>query len=83
MLQLLLLCIRGYQRVLSPLKPPCCRFSPTCSEYAAEALRTHGVIKGSLLSIWRILRCQPCAKHGHDPVPPAGEWRHREQQLSR
>ena len=54
---------------ISPLKPPCCRFTPTCSAYAIEALRKHGPIKGSLLAIWRILRCNPWGGSGYDPVP--------------
>ena len=61
--------IVGYRRFLSPLKPPTCRFHPTCSQYGIEALRTHGFWKGSMLLIWRILRCQPFAKGGWDPVP--------------
>ena len=66
--------IRFYRRFLSPLKPPMCRFTPTCSEYAAGAIMTHGVLKGSLLATWRILRCNPFAKCGCDPVPPPGAW---------
>lgn len=62
-----------YRAVLSPLKrTPTCRFMPTCSEYATEALRTRGVVIGSALTAWRILRCQPFSKGGFDPVPPAG-----------
>ena len=55
---------------MSPLKGLCtCIYTPTCSQYAIEALEKHGVIKGSLLTIWRILRCNPFAKGGYDPVP--------------
>lgn len=61
--------VRFYQICLSPLKPPCCRFTPTCSQYAIEALRKHGPIKGLLLAIWRILRCNPWGGSGYDPVP--------------
>ena len=61
--------IRFYRRFLSPLKPPMCRFSPTCSEYAIVALETHGLVRGSLLAVWRILRCNPLCEGGHDPVP--------------
>ncbi|MGN0299255.1 MAG: membrane protein insertion efficiency factor YidD [Lachnospiraceae bacterium] len=62
--------IRWYQIYLSPLKwSTHCRFIPTCSQYAIEALQKHGVIKGSLLTIWRILRCNPFSKGGFDPVP--------------
>lgn len=61
--------IRLYQRGISPHKTPCCRFSPTCSHYAIEALQKHGVFFGSALAIWRILRCNPFCKGGYDPVP--------------
>ncbi len=62
--------IRFYQRFLSPLKPPTCRFTPSCSSYAIEAVQTHGLLRGFALATWRILRCQPFCKGGHDPVPP-------------
>ena len=68
--RLLTLPIRAYRRFLSPLKPPTCRFSPTCSQYAIEALETHGPLRGSALAIWRIARCHPFARGGYDPVPP-------------
>lgn len=61
--------IRFYQRYISPLTPPACRFTPTCSQYAIEALRKHGPIKGLALAIWRILRCNPWGGSGYDPVP--------------
>jgi len=64
-----------YRRFLSPLKPPTCRFHPTCSAYGYEAILTHGIVKGTLLALWRILRCQPFAEGGNDPVPPRGSWR--------
>ena len=76
MKQLLLLLIRFYRRVLSPLKPACCRFYPTCSEYALEAIAEYGAIRGGLLSVWRILRCNPFCKGGYDPVPPNPRRRH-------
>ncbi|KXB54026.1 membrane protein insertion efficiency factor YidD [Lachnoanaerobaculum saburreum] len=61
--------IRFYQIFLSPLKVRThCIYTPTCSQYAIEALKKHGIIKGTLLSIWRILRCNPLAKGGYDPV---------------
>lgn len=63
--------LRFYRRFLSPLKPPMCRFSPTCSQYAIEAIEAHGILRGSGLALWRIARCQPFCKGGHDPVPPA------------
>ncbi|MBO5725956.1 MAG: membrane protein insertion efficiency factor YidD [Clostridia bacterium] len=61
--------IRFYQKHISPAKPSCCRFHPTCSNYAIEALQVHGAFKGSLLAVWRILRCNPLCKGGYDPVP--------------
>ncbi|WP_208220725.1 MULTISPECIES: membrane protein insertion efficiency factor YidD [Rummeliibacillus] len=64
--------IRFYQKVISPLKPPSCRFYPTCSNYGIEAIEKHGVLKGGYLTIKRILRCQPFCKGGYDPVPE--EW---------
>jgi hypothetical protein len=67
--------VRLYRRYLSPLKPPMCRFAPTCSQYAIEALETHGLFKGSALALWRIARCQPFCEGGHDPVPPRRERR--------
>ncbi len=66
---LLLLAIRAYQRFVSPLLPVACRFTPTCSQYAAEAVRRHGVVKGARLALVRLLRCHPFAQPGHDPVP--------------
>jgi putative membrane protein insertion efficiency factor len=63
--------LRCYRRFLSPLKPPTCRFQPTCSQYAIEALERHGLARGAALSAWRLLRCQPFARAGADPVPLA------------
>lgn len=65
----LIVLIRFYQICISPLKPPTCRFTPTCSAYALEALRKHGLFKGSWLAIRRILRCHPWGGSGYDPVP--------------
>lgn len=59
-----------YRRCISPLKPPTCRFHPTCSAYAMEALRTHGAWRGSWLVLRRLLRCHPFCEPGFDPVPP-------------
>lgn len=58
-----------YQKLLSPLFPPSCRYTPTCSQYGIEALRKHGLIKGTYLTIKRLMRCRPGGGHGHDPVP--------------
>lgn len=63
------LLIRFYQVCISPLKPPSCRFTPTCSQYALEAFRKHGPIKGLYLTVRRLLRCHPWGGHGYDPVP--------------
>ena len=65
----LLILIRGYQLVISPLLGSNCRFMPTCSEYAMESLRSHGLIKGSYLTIKRIGKCHPWGGHGYDPIP--------------
>ena len=61
--------IRFYQRQISPLSPPRCRYIPTCSEYALEAVEKYGAVKGSWLAAKRILRCNPIHKGGYDPVP--------------
>lgn len=63
--------IRGYQRFISPLLGPRCRFHPSCSQYAIEAVQTHGGLKGLWLALRRILRCHPLHPGGCDPVPPA------------
>jgi len=67
--------IRAYQTVLSPIMGGGCRFVPSCSNYAIDAIRTHGAFKGFVLSCWRILRCNPWGGRGFDPVPPKGRWR--------
>ena len=69
MKKLLIGAIRLYQRGISPLSPPSCRFTPTCSAYAIEAIERFGVFKGTALAVWRILRCNPFCKGGYDPVP--------------
>ena len=78
----LLFLIRLYQAMLSPLFYGSCRFHPSCSHYAAEALEVHGPIKGSWLALGRLLRCQPFCKGGFDPVPPVPEARHKTETLS-
>ena len=65
----LLFLIRGYQRYLSPMKRTKCPYIPSCSAYGAQAVETHGAFIGSLLAIWRILRCNPFSRGGFDPVP--------------
>ena len=70
MKKLLLLLIRFYRKNISPMTKPCCRYTPTCSEYALEAIEKYGAFKGSLLAAKRILRCNPFSKHDpYDPVP--------------
>ncbi len=61
--------IRIYQYLISPMFPPTCRFLPTCSQYANDALRVHGPVRGGWLALWRIARCNPWGGHGYDPVP--------------
>ncbi|MCI5555786.1 membrane protein insertion efficiency factor YidD [bacterium] len=75
--------IRWYQRFISPLLGHNCRFVPTCSQYAIQALQVHGALKGTLLSVWRILRCNPFGKFGFDPVPPRGRWTSPDRRLTR
>lgn len=73
MKKLLILCVRFYQKYLSPLKKqPTCRFTPTCSAYAIQALQKRGAIVGTILTVMRILRCQPFGPCGWDPVPETG-----------
>ena len=60
--------LRGYKLIISPLLPPSCRFSPTCSVYAAEAIGKYGFFKGAVLGLKRLLRCHPFATGGYDPV---------------
>jgi len=69
MRRLLMGCIRFYQRFISPLKPPMCRFYPTCSQYALEAVARHGVWRGGYLALRRLLKCHPFHPGGYDPVP--------------
>ena len=67
--RLVVLLIRGYQVTLSPLLPSACRYQPTCSRYALEAVERHGALKGSWLGVKRIARCHPFHPGGYDPVP--------------
>ena len=66
----LILLVRCYQAALRPLLGGHCRFMPTCSEYAVEALERHGCVRGSWLAVWRVCRCNPFGGAGFDPVPP-------------
>lgn len=74
--RLVLWSIRGYQRVMAG-RPSPCRFTPSCSTYATEALQIHGLVKGSGLAVWRLLRCNPWGGQGFDPVPARGHHRSR------
>ncbi|MBR2467011.1 MAG: membrane protein insertion efficiency factor YidD [Clostridia bacterium] len=68
----MILFIRLYQKFISPIKRPCCRFTPTCSAYALEAFTKRGFFIGLILTVWRILRCNPFSRGGYDPVPEKG-----------
>lgn len=70
--------IRGYQIIISPLIGPRCRFTPTCSNYAIQALKTHGMIKGCWLTLKRILKCHPLHEGGYDPVPSKNNLNNKE-----
>jgi putative membrane protein insertion efficiency factor len=65
----LMLLVRGYQVTFGSVMPPVCRFQPTCSNYAMEALERHGAFKGTWLAVWRLCRCNPWGGMGYDPVP--------------
>lgn len=67
--RLLILLVRAYQLVISPLLPGACRFTPSCSEYGLQALRKHGAWRGGRLTLKRFLSCHPWGRHGYDPVP--------------
>lgn len=67
--RLLVILVRGYQVAISPLLPAACRYTPTCSQYAIDALRQHGAMKGSWLAMRRLGRCHPFRPGGYDPVP--------------
>jgi len=71
MKQIAIWLLHGYKRLISPLLPASCRFVPTCSEYAAEAVARHGMLRGSVMAAWRLLRCNPFSRGGFDPVPGA------------
>jgi putative membrane protein insertion efficiency factor len=65
--------VKGYRLLVSPFLPPSCRYTPTCSEYAIEALQRHGALKGAWLAVKRIGRCHPWGSEGYDPVPGSDE----------
>ncbi len=68
--------LKGYRLLISPLFPASCRYEPTCSHYAEEAFRKHGLLWGFCMSLWRLLRCNPFSKGGFDPIPKSvKEWR--------
>ncbi len=69
MKKVLIFLVRFYQQALSPYKKPCCKYVPTCSNYAIQAIERFGAVKGSFLAIYRILRCNPFSRGGFDPVP--------------
>ena len=69
--------IRAYQRFVSPALPRRCKYHPTCSEYAVQAVRTHGVLRGVVLAAWRLLRCNPWSHGGFDPVDAQTIFRRR------
>ena len=73
---LLLFLVRGYRRFVSPLTPRCCRYYPTCSAYAMQALGRYGAARGSILTASRLLRCHPWARGGYDPIPAGFTWKH-------
>ena len=73
--RLLVLLVRGWQVTFSAVLPPTCRFQPSCSAYAIEAVERHGALRGSALALARIMRCHPWGGHGFDPVPPATKSR--------
>ena len=83
MTRLLIALLRGYKRWISPHLGHHCRFTPTCSEYAMQALAVHGLVKGLLLTVWRLMRCQPFGKFGYDPVPPKGRWKSDDRRLTK
>ena len=73
----LMLLVRGYRLFFSPWVGRSCRFEPTCSRYALEALEKHGALGGTALTTWRLLRCHPLCAGGHDPVPDNAPWSRR------
>ena len=79
MKRLLIGAIRLYRKTLSPFIGQQCRFEPTCSHYGKEAIAKHGALRGTILTVWRILRCGPWSKGGYDPVPETFLVKHEKQ----
>ncbi|MCD6463737.1 MAG: membrane protein insertion efficiency factor YidD [Thermotogae bacterium] len=77
--RVILCIIRLYQRFVSPLKPPVCRFTPTCSHYMYESIKRFGVMRGLYLGVKRLLKCHPWHPGGHDPVPEIFTWRRQKR----
>ena len=69
MKRVLIALVKFYRRAISPWRPPCCRYIPTCSQYAVTAIERYGAWKGGWMALWRILRCNPFSRGGYDPVP--------------
>ena len=69
MKKFMLSAIHFYRKHISPQRPPCCRFIPTCSQYAKTAIERYGALKGGQMAAWRLMRCSPWSKGGYDPVP--------------
>ena len=80
--RLVLAPIRGYQRVLSPLLPRRCKYEPTCSRYATQAIEQYGILRGLVLAAWRLLRCNPWSHGGYDPVHDQRLFRRRRSPAS-
>jgi len=83
MKHLMIFIIGIYRKYISPLKPPSCRFTPTCSAYAIEAFQKRGFFVGLALTVWRILRCNPFSRGGYDPVPEKKARVRRDQRIGR
>ena len=81
--KMLLFMLKGYKKNISPLLRNSCRFTPTCSEYAMQAIEVHGAAKGSVLAFLRVARCNPLCMYGYDPIPQKGSWKNPERLLYR
>ncbi|MCO4836778.1 MAG: membrane protein insertion efficiency factor YidD [Oceanospirillaceae bacterium] len=83
--KLMILLVKGYQYLLSPLLGSNCRYYPTCSSYTIEAIQLHGALKGFALGLWRIVRCNPFSKGGYEPVPGTcahRKWLHQKDKIT-